>query len=174
MDLYATVFEVIDMRSFSNLWYWIALAVAWSIASHWVLGVPYDLVHRAARHEGQAQEDLEAIARVSCNRLLSLSEQSGIGLIATTSALLTSLGILGFWYGMEFAQAVFLLLLPMILVAFLSVRTAGRIRSADLKGKELRDRLGRHRLAIQIIGMISIAVTSTWGMFHILSYGVLR
>ncbi|MCU0909379.1 MAG: component of SufBCD complex, partial [Rhodobacteraceae bacterium] len=32
MDWYLTVFEVIDMRSFSNLWYWIGLAVLWSSA----------------------------------------------------------------------------------------------------------------------------------------------
>ncbi len=32
MDWYATVFELIDMRSFSNLWYWIALAVVWYAA----------------------------------------------------------------------------------------------------------------------------------------------
>ena len=29
MDLADTIFEVIDMRSFSNLWFWIALAVVW-------------------------------------------------------------------------------------------------------------------------------------------------
>ncbi|MCE8470526.1 component of SufBCD complex, partial [Rhodovulum sulfidophilum] len=27
MDLYGKLFELIDMRSFSNLWYWIALAL---------------------------------------------------------------------------------------------------------------------------------------------------
>ncbi|MEM9756043.1 MAG: component of SufBCD complex, partial [Pseudomonadota bacterium] len=32
--------DVIDLRSFSNLWYWIVLAVFWSSASHWGLGVP--------------------------------------------------------------------------------------------------------------------------------------
>jgi hypothetical protein len=51
---YSNVFEVIDMRSFSSLWYWIALAVMWSSASHYVLGVPFDLVQRARRRGGQA------------------------------------------------------------------------------------------------------------------------
>lgn len=174
MDLFATVFEIIDMRSFSNLWYWIAVAVVWSSASHWVLGVPYDLVHRAARHEGQVQEDLEAIVRVNCNRMLSLSEQSGIWVIAFTAALLTSLGILGVWYGIEFAQAVLLIMFPMVFVAFLSLRTAERVVREGLQGKDLRDRLGRHRLVIQAIGMLSIFVTASWGMFHNLVYGVLR
>ncbi len=43
------IFDLIDMRSFSNLWYWIALAVTWSSTSHWVLGVPFDMVLRARR-----------------------------------------------------------------------------------------------------------------------------
>jgi hypothetical protein len=47
------VFEVIDMRSFSNLWYWIALAVLWSSTSHWVLGVPFDMIQRARRRAGR-------------------------------------------------------------------------------------------------------------------------
>jgi hypothetical protein len=174
LDLYTTVFEIIDMRSFSNLWYWIGLAVAWSTASHWVIGVPYDLVHRAARHEGQAQEDLEAIVRVNCNRMLSISERGGVGLMAVASAILSSLVTLGFWYGIEFAQAVFLLMLPMVFVAFLSVRTASVISRQQLSGKPLRDRLARHRITIQVIGMFSIFVTATWGMFHNLSFGVLR
>ena len=59
MDLIDTLVELIDMRSFSNLWFWIALAVVWSSASHWILGVPIDLVYRAGRIGGQAERDLE-------------------------------------------------------------------------------------------------------------------
>ena len=50
MDLTQTLFDVIDFRSFSNLWFWIMLAVAWSTASHWVLGIPFDMVLRARQH----------------------------------------------------------------------------------------------------------------------------
>ena len=69
MDWLQIIFEVIDMRSFSNLWYWIALAVVWSTTSHWVLGVPYDMILRARRKGGQAMTDLEDIVRVNVNRL---------------------------------------------------------------------------------------------------------
>ena len=58
MDWYQTIFELIDMRSFSNLWYWIVLAVLWSSVSHWVLGVPFDMVQRAKRHGGKSLDDL--------------------------------------------------------------------------------------------------------------------
>ena len=56
MDWYNVIFELIDMRSFSNLWYWIVLAVLWSTASHWVLSVPFDMISRAKRQGGAAQE----------------------------------------------------------------------------------------------------------------------
>ena len=70
LDWYQTLFEMIDMRSFSNLWFWIALAVMWSTASHWVLGVPFDMVLRARRHGGEAQADLEDIVRINVVRRL--------------------------------------------------------------------------------------------------------
>lgn len=85
MTLRDMIFELIDMRSFSNLWYWIILAVAWSSASHWVLGVPYDMVHRARRMGGQAQEDLEAMVRINCNRILYIGNLSGLWLIGFLS-----------------------------------------------------------------------------------------
>ena len=64
--------DVIDLRSFSNLWYWIALATLWSSVSHWVLGVPHDMIQRARREGGQAQSDVEDLVRININRLLHL------------------------------------------------------------------------------------------------------
>ena len=79
MDWYQEIFEVIDMRSFSNLWFWIVLAVVWSSVSHWILGVPYDMVSRARRDSGgTAEADLEAIVRVNINRLLLIVQHNGM------------------------------------------------------------------------------------------------
>ncbi len=173
MDWYLKVFELIDMRSFSNLWYWIALAVAWSAASHRILGVPWDLVHRAARNGGQFEEDLEALVRININRLLYIAAISGLWLVVLGSASLTALAILGFWYRVEFAQAVLLLAAPMTLVGLLSLRTARIISRTHLRGAALRRRLARHRLGVQVIGMISIFVTALWGMYQNITLGVL-
>ncbi len=173
MDWYARVFELIDMRSFSNLWYWIALAVVWSAASHRVLGVPWDLVHRARRQGGQAERDLEDMVRITCNRILYISSVSGLWLVVFISAALSALAILGFWYWVEFAQAVFLLAFPMTLVGLLSINTARLIRDNDLTGVPLRRTLLRHRLITQFIGMVSIFVTALWGMYQNISVSVL-
>jgi hypothetical protein len=161
------------MRSFSNLWYWIALAVVWSTTSHWVLGVPYDMVQRAARHGGQAEVDLEDMVRINVNRLLYISAVSGLWLIGLVSSLVTSLLILGFWYGIEFAQAVFLLAAPMTIVGALSLHTARRIQAQGLAGAALRRRIFRHRTATQFVGMLSIFVTALWGMYQNMSIGPL-
>lgn len=166
LDLSQTVFELIDMRSFSNLWFWIALAVFWSSASHWVLGVPWDAVLRAKRNGGQAEIDLQDLVRVNCNRILHIVDVSGLFLIGLTFFVLTGLAGTGFAYDVEFAQAVFLLLLPMSIVSAMSVRVARRIRAEGPDGEALRKILARHRFWVQFIGMISIFVTSLWGMFQ--------
>jgi hypothetical protein len=173
LDWYSTVFELIDMRSFSNLWYWIALAVVWSTTSHWVLGVPYDMIQRAQRHGGEAQTDLEDMVRINCNRLLYIAGVSGLWLLAMVSATITSLAMLGFWYRIEFAQAIFLIAAPMMLVGALSLNTARIIRDSALAGEALRRRLTRHRIQTQFIGMISIFITALWGMYQNMSIGVL-
>ncbi|ETX29122.1 hypothetical protein [Roseivivax isoporae] len=165
MDWYGIVFEVIDLRSFSNLWFWIALAVMWSTTSHWVLGVPFDMVGRAARRGGTAQDDLEALVRINTARILYIARESGLILTAAGSFVLTLLAVLGFWFRIEFAQALFLLGLPMAVVALMSVRTAARIRGRDLHGEALRRALTRHRFAVQAVGVTSVLATTLWGMY---------
>lgn len=167
------VFEVIDMRSFSNLWYWIALAVLWSTTSHWVLGVPYDMVLRARRHGGQAEVDLDTITRINTNRLLYIVRASGIWLLGFVCFMLTSLGIMGFYYWVEFAQALFLLAFPMTFVGLLSLLAARRIQDESLTGEALRRRMMRHRVFTQVIGMVSIFVIAMFGMYQNLSIGAL-
>lgn len=173
MDWHLVVFERIDVRSFSNLWYWIALAVLWSTLSHWVLGVPYDMITRAKRHGGQAEIDLEDMVRINCNRLLFIAGQAGLWLLAFVFFLHSALITTGFFYDNEFAQAVFLLLFPMSLIGALSLSTAQVIRQEGSQGEQLHKRLFRHRLYTQFIGMVSIFVTAFWGMYQNARLGVL-
>ncbi|MFV0513073.1 MAG: component of SufBCD complex [Jhaorihella sp.] len=173
MDWLSSVFELIDMRSFSNLWFWIALAVVWSSASHWVLGVPFDMVMRARRIGGQAETDLEDITRINVNRLLYIARVSGLWLLGLGCFVLSGLAMLGFYYDVEFAQALFLLGFPMSLVGLLNISTARQIESEGGQGDLLRKRLTRCRLYTQMIGTFSIFVTSLWGMYQNLSIGVL-
>lgn len=160
------VLDLIDLRSFSNLWYWIALAVTWSTASHWILGVPFDMVLRARRQGGQAMADLESIVRVNVNRMLYITHEAGVILLAAVCCALTMLALLGFWYLVEFCQAVFLLAFPLTLVGALTLRTATRIERDGDAGEVLCRRMNRHRIGVQVIGMIAILITALWGMLQ--------
>lgn len=162
-----------DLRSFSNLWFWIALAVLWSSVSHWVLGVPFDMVLRARRSGGQAEQDLEDLVRINTNRMLYIARVSGLWLMGIGCFLLTTLLISGFVYGLEIAQALFLLGFPMSIVALISLSTAHLIDREGAQGELLRKRLTRHRLYVQLTGVVSIFVTALWGMYQNLSLGVL-
>ncbi len=169
MDLVQLIFELIDMRSFSNLWYWIALGVIWSSASHWVLGVPHDLIQRARREGGTSQDDLETLVRINVARMLFILRSSGAFVLAFLCFLLTTLGLLAVVYHVEFAQAVLFMLVPLILLGGLSLRSAIKIEGGDGRGDALFRRLFYHRLSTQILGMISIFVTSLFGMWQNLS-----
>ncbi|OSQ49285.1 component of SufBCD complex [Marivita geojedonensis] len=173
MDWYFTVFELIDMRSFSNLWFWIVLAVVWSSASHWVLGVPFDMVSRAKRRGGQAAEDLRDLLRINTGRLLYITEEAGLWIVAVGTFFLAGFVVLGWFYAVEIAQALFLIGFPMAMVSLLSVRTARLLRADGLELDAIYKRLSRHRLVVQAIGMVSIFVTAMWGMYVNLSIGVL-
>ncbi|MFV0491574.1 MAG: component of SufBCD complex [Pseudorhodobacter sp.] len=173
MPWYDTIFDLIDFRSFSNLWFWIVLAVAWSSASHWVLGVPFDMVSRARRRGGEAQADLEAMLEINVRRIMYIARGAGVWLIGFASFLLSGLLILGFWYGVEFAQAVFLLALPISVIGALSLRQAAQIEAGVNGGQMLCRRLTRHRMMVQGIGIFSIFVTALWGMWHNMTAAVL-
>ena len=173
LELLDTLVELIDMRSFSNLWFWIALAVVWSSASHWVLGVPIDLVYRAGRNGGQAELDLEDLVRVNVNRMLYIVQVSGAWLLGFVCFILSGLLVLGVVYDVEFAQAVFLLLFPLTLVGCVSLATANKIARDHVMGAGLRKLLVRCRIYIQMIGTIAIFVTAMWGMYQNLKYGFL-
>jgi hypothetical protein len=174
VDLIDTVFEVIDMRSFSNLWYWIGVAVLWSSTSHWVLGVPYDVIQRARREGGQAQADMEELTRINIRRLLHIVDRGVYVIVALACFWLTTLAVLAFYYDQEFAQAVFLLFAPMTIVVWISIRAARRIAAEDETGEALYRRLITHRRITQGIGMVSIFVTGMYGTWQNFSTSILH
>lgn len=169
LNVYETLTDVIDLRSFSNLWFWIVLAVVWSSISHWVIGVPFDMLTRARQKGGQAEQDLEDLVRINSNRILFIVDEAGLWMAAIMSAILTTLAMLGFIYDVELAQAVFLLAFPMTGIGLLSIYTARKVQDGEGQGEALWRRMRLHRLATQFIGMASIFVTAIWGMYQNLS-----
>lgn len=173
MNWYDSVFTLIDLRSFSNLWFWIVLAVMWSSTSHYILGVPFDMVIRARRSGGEAVSDLEALVAIQVRRRLHILHSSGIWITVFWAAVLSGLSVLGFLYRIEFAQALALLAFPATLVFVLGFRLAARLDAEKPRDEALMRVLTWHRLMIQGIGMGSILITAIWGMWHNLSLSVL-
>lgn len=161
------------MRSFSNLWYWIALAVMWSTSSHWVLGVPFDLVQRARRRGGAAAEDVAQLVRINARRYLHIARVSGLWIAGFAGFALSTLFLLGFFYRNEFCQAVFLLLAPLTLVGLWTLRTAHAYERRDPEGEALYRLLRFHRTGVQILGILAIFVTAMWGIWQNMSIGAL-
>lgn len=175
MSIFHTIFDLISMRSFSSLWYWIALAVLWSSVSHRVLGVPFDMVQRAARSGGQAEEDLIALTRINLDRLNNLTRDIGLVLAVVVSALLSFLLVTGFFYGAELAQALFWMAFPLTLVWMLNLRRASFLERALSDGAPAAfvvEQLAKHRITVQAIGILAITLTTFWGMFQNLRYSV--
>lgn len=131
------------------------------------------MVLRARRQGGQAAADLEVLVRINCNRFLFIGQTSGIWMAGLGGAMISGLAVLGFWYNVEFAQALFLFVFPLSIIAMLSLSTARLISRENAEGALLQKRLGRHRLYTQMIGMMSVFVTAMWGMFQNLSVGPL-
>jgi hypothetical protein len=165
LEWYETLFEVIDMRSFSNLWYWIGLAVLWSSVSHWILGVPFDMVLRARRSGGSLSDDMETLAHINVNRLLYIARNAGVVIVAFAAFALTVLALLAVVYHIEFAQAVLCIAFPMTIVGLISLRTAAIIEAENSRGEVLIRRIMRCRMAVQGVGMVSLLATSLFGMY---------
>ena len=171
MEVYRTVLDVVDARSFSNLWYWLVLAGAWSWASHYVLGVPWDMVSRARREGGRAEDDLHDVLRVHVLRMVTLADAAGPWLLGLASMVLTALGVLGLVYEVEFAQAAFLLLAPLALVWALSLRVARDLAAGRAPGDALYARLTRLRRIVQALGFAAMFVAAMVGMWRNLALG---
>ncbi len=170
--MYRLLGDLIDLRSFSNLWYWVALAVFWSMSSHWVLGVPYDMIMRA-RRDPATRADYEALVGINCRRYLGISRTAAVPLFFFFGFFYAALAMFGFYFQHEFSQAVFMLLAPMLLVGWLTLRTALLIEAGENTGPALDRRMLIHRRMVQVIGMVAIFVTTVYGLWTNFAHSIL-
>ena len=162
MDL----FSLIETNSFSSIWFWILIAISWSSGSHFIIGVPFDLVQRARREGGHYEERVHILLEINIDRLRSIQSIAGQLIVLLASFLLTGLLLLGFVYDVEFFQAAFLLCFPWVFVGALTLRAVRKLDGGLPQGEELYKFFSRLRLSIQFVGLISIFVTSVWGMYY--------
>ncbi|MFN3662462.1 hypothetical protein [Yoonia sp.] len=169
MTLSDVIFSQIDFRTFSNIWYWLAVAVTWASVSHWIIGVPFDMIYGARRHGGQAMLDLDQITAINVRRLMTIAGTPGLIFVGLVAFFITMAGMLGFYYGLELAQGLFLLAFPLVIVGALTWRACQRLSAAPLTGEALVKALSNLRFWIQVIAMTAIFVTAVYGMYANLS-----
>lgn len=165
MDWTETIVRVIDLRTFSNIWYWLTVAVSWAVASHWLIGVPFDLLYRARKADPAHIADLEAITDVNVRRFTGLVDLAGPYLLGALIFMLTIIGMSGFYYGLELGQGLFILAAPLTVIMLMNIAVARDLRTHPLRGADLVRRLFRLRLWTQAIGMIAIFFTAMYGMW---------
>jgi len=170
VGLSATFLEVIDLRSFSSIWYWIVVTVAWSQMSYRPLGVPFDRIQRARRHGGEDLADVETLVAIQVRRTARIVREAGHWAAGFMAFFHTTMLMLGIWYGLELALAMELIFLPATLVGLLSLFAANRIFQEEAAGPRLLRLLLRLRFWTQVIGMLSIFVTAAVAMFKLLYF----
>ena len=83
--------EYMSPDSFWTLWFWIAHVVTWSMASHFAMGVPYDMVVEANREkdeDGPWSRATEALILAQSFRFASMARRFGTALAAVVAFLI--------------------------------------------------------------------------------------
>jgi hypothetical protein len=148
---------------FQSVWYWVLHVVVWTLACYRTLGVPHDMLLRAPRSPEIATR-VDTLAHLSADRIGGIHDSAGTPVAAATGFLLATLAALGFLSGLEVAQAAFLLLLPLTVIAYSKLRLALVLRRRRIVGPRLVAILARRRLWHQVIAVAAMlaAVVIAW------------
>ena len=159
------LFELFRTESFYSIWYWLLTIGVWTQFCHRTIGVPYDMLLRAERLPAVAAE-VDALAGIVAARLAAIHRHLGAWLSAGAGFTLAALAVLGFSTGFEVAQAAFLLLLPLAVVALQTLRLATWITSRGATGRDLRRALARRRAWNQAVAIVAILTAAVVALFH--------
>ncbi len=162
--LVAIVSELFHARSFSSLWFWLALVTIWWVVLSRVLGVPLSIVRRAFHGDAQAQQDMEDLVRIHARRLHGIGRTFGIWMVGLSSAVLTGLGLIGFLYRVELAQALFLIAFPFALAVALDMTTAARIDLERPSRIYLALFVWRQMNRIRSVALAALVISVIWGL----------
>lgn len=169
MDWTFAVLRLIEIQTFTSFWYWLVVIVTWSIAGNWLIGVPFDMLFRARKCPPQELADLEALVDINVRRIVWTGHILGIVMAALIGFILCMLATLGFYYGLELAQGLFILSAPLSVVVAINAGLAYQLHSAPLHGRDLVRRLFLVRLWTQVIAMVSLFFTAMYGMYFAIS-----
>lgn len=173
----AGLIEALDTRSFSSLWYWLMLTATWTWVTRGALGIPPELVRSLQKRRG-ASDEAAALRLLDWVSLVvprwQLMRDDGAVLLGVASFVLSMLAGLGFLYGLELAQALLLLIGPLMLLGWMRLRLAARLRAtlAEAEGgrlpvgeaaSQIAARITAHMRATLALSAAAVAVAAVWG-----------
>ncbi|MGJ8587124.1 MAG: hypothetical protein ACSHXW_03140 [Yoonia sp.] len=169
MDSTLALLRLLDIQTFSSLWYWMAVMVTFAVASNWLLGVPFDMLFRARKLDAPHLADLEAVVDVNVRRIVEINAYFGVAITVMVAFSLSVLVILSVFYRFELAQGLLALAAPLTLIMVMNMRLAHQLHAAPLSGRDLVQRLFRVRLWTQVVSMIALFFTAMYGMYSVIS-----
>ena len=169
--------ELMSFDSFWSLWFWIVHVVAWSMASHFTMGVPYDLVVEANREkteDGPYQRAAEALINAQIFRFAEMWRRYSLLVTGFSAFLISMLATLGTLGRLEFARALLTIILPLTLLYSLTIRKALKLERLQLSGLALRKAIRRQRLINQLVGLMGVILAVILAVYQaVLSIQVL-
>lgn len=154
------MFQLYGTASLVSFWYWVLCILVWSHVCNRTLGVPHDMVRRAARAPDVA-ERVDLLALITSERIGSVFDGVGVFVAALVGFALALLVFVGFGIGVEVAKAAFLLLFPLTIVAYSNLRLALAVRRNRLNGPGLRRSLTLRRFWHTVIGAAALMFTAS-------------
>ena len=173
LDWTLAIARLIDLQTFTSVWYWLVVIVTWSIAGNWLIGVPFDMLYRARNGATQELMDLEALTDINVRRILWTDQKFGTAMAVLIGFILCSMGVAGFFYGLEIGQGLFILAAPLTVILAVNLRLAQQLGEAPLTGIHLVKRLFEVRLWTQVVAMLALFFTALYGMYYAISAQVL-
>lgn len=141
--------------SFGSIWYWVLSVLVWVLVTHRTMGVPYDMLLSGKRSPEVAAR-VDELAHITSLRLCLLKEHHGIWIAAIVGCGLSSLYAIGFGIGFELGKAAFVLVLPLAIIAYSTLRTAISIQNGNFRGQVLIRVLSRRHFWHQVIAVVSM------------------
>lgn len=156
---------VFRFDSFFSVWYWALTIVVWTAVSWRTLGVPHDLLLRAARLP-EAARRVDLIAGFAAERIAGIGAALGAAGAAAGGFAIAALATLAYLFRIEAAEAAFVILFPLAIVGIGTLRLARQVRRERLAGEALRRLLARRRAMNQAIAVIAILAAAFSALGH--------
>lgn len=171
VQTFAFLIEIMSLRSFISVWFWVVVAIFWTSVCNQVLGVAYDMIAAAKRGDGKMAQDVAVIATIGARQSLAVADPLSlfVAYFAVASCLTA-----GFLLGSEIFAASSFIALPWLILGGLRRKTALYVLEHSDRVDLVLARLIKHRKITHYWAILFIFLTALYGLGHAFTYSVLN